>query len=222
MNLCKTPHFISDLDALRLTRYLFLVVAFFICLALSPHTFAAITGTGDCSGIANPQTSDFTCTGDLTIDGASTLTLQGDITLTVNGTLTVTGAGSILKADAANTFVAIVATTLTVDSGAYIDANGLGCPKSQSFNTATDSGCIDNGIPPTSGFGEGGNDPDSTTGGGGGAGYGGTGGAGHNGGAGGDSYGEMALTTLMLGSGGGGGYAQNNGGAGGGAVKLVR
>jgi ribosomal 50S subunit-recycling heat shock protein len=195
-----------------------------ICLAIqfvfySPVSNAAITGTGTCAGIAASHTADFSCTGDVTVDGGSVLTLTGDITLTVNGALTVTGTGSTIIADAANTYTSIIATTLTVDTGAFISANGYGCGSTASFNTGTNSGCINNGTATYTGFGEGGDDT-SGYGGGGGGGYGGVGGNGR-GGAGGKDYGTPDLAVIMLGSGGGKNVAYNtNGGAGGGAMLL--
>ncbi|MFQ5470054.1 MAG: Calx-beta domain-containing protein [Gammaproteobacteria bacterium] len=166
---------------------------------------------------------DYSCTGDVTIDGGSVLTLTGDITFTVNGTLTVTGAGSKIAANAANTYVSIIATDVVVDSNALIDANGFGCGSTTSFNTGTNSGCINNGTANYVGFGEGADDT-ASLGGGGGAGYAGAGGRGatnSGGGVGGNRYGSADLAVMMLGSGGGKNVAGNKaGGAGGGAILL--
>jgi len=131
-------------------------------------------------------------------------------TLTVNGTL---------QLDATNTFSDVVVTTLTVGSSGVIDANGFGCTNSLSFNTATNSGCTNKGTGATAGYGEGGNDPGSS-GGGGGGGYGGAGGAGNSGGVGGNTYGDIDMTHMMLGSGGGRSAYANDGGTGGGAMRI--
>jgi hypothetical protein len=181
-----------------------------------------------CSSISVPSTltQDTTCTGDLTFSSGM-LTLQGDITLTVTGNLSVTGTAAIV-ANPTNTFVGIVASNLTLGSGALIDANGTGCGASLSFNVTTGSGCVNKGSGATAGFGEGGDIDDAT--GAGGAGFGGAGGAGtpisasRPGGAGGNTYGLPDLSTgIMLGSGGGNGTRTSTilGGAGGGAIKLV-
>ena len=205
---------------------LFLVL--FLASALStPTAHAAITGTGDCVGIAATHTANYTCTGGVTVDAGSVLTLTGDITLTV-GTLTVSGAGSSVVANATNTFTSIVAGTLTVGAGAFIDANGFGCPENAGFNITTGNGCAV--IDPTNGPGYG-RRSTSTNRGAGGGGHGNNGaiGGGGGAGAGGSAYGTVVFTVPWMGSGGGNGYSSTtpatgfagSGGEGAGAIKLT-
>ncbi|HET6465342.1 MAG TPA: hypothetical protein VFH55_07015, partial [Nitrospiria bacterium] len=86
--------------------------------------------------------------------GGANLTLSGDVTLTVNGTMTVAGAGSIVRAAPATTFVSIVATTMQVDLGNYVDASATGCGTSMSYVTTPTPGCLDKGTPgPFANFG---------------------------------------------------------------------
>ncbi|MBI3811724.1 MAG: hypothetical protein HY283_05915, partial [Nitrospirae bacterium] len=169
------------------------------------------------------------------------LTLSGDITLTVNGTLIVTGTGSsMIQAVPATTFATIVATTMQVDAGNFVDASYKGCGSSMSYNWVA-TGCVDKGTPgPFANYGEGGDSGTFSCGGGctggyggGGGGYGGAGGNGSGTvpGLGGYAYGSVDMnppaTQIMMGSGGGNGLGVNggnHGGAGGvgaGAMKLT-
>ncbi|HSG06302.1 MAG TPA: hypothetical protein VLB09_07885, partial [Nitrospiria bacterium] len=71
-----------------------------VLLSFSPSQ-AAVSGTGNCAApanpLSNPLVADYTCTGNLSINGGTVLVLQGDITLTVNGTLALTGSGSEIE-----------------------------------------------------------------------------------------------------------------------------
>ncbi|MDD5558597.1 hypothetical protein [Candidatus Methylomirabilis sp.] len=123
----------------------------------------------------------------LNIAGGSTIIWEAgtytykDVLITENSTLIFNGA------------VTLNATTLTIDPGSAISADGRGYPAGQGPGA---------GVTGQAGSG--------------GAGYGGTGGDGYKA-AGGTIYGS-ATTPEELGSGGGGG---SNGGAGGGAIKLA-
>ncbi|HSG06412.1 MAG TPA: hypothetical protein VLB09_08440, partial [Nitrospiria bacterium] len=61
----------------------FFLIASFSGFVGLPSASAAISGTGDCAALSNPlnnpQTVDYTCTGNLTINSGSVQTLLGDV-----------------------------------------------------------------------------------------------------------------------------------------------
>ncbi|MBI3596887.1 MAG: fibronectin type III domain-containing protein [Nitrospirae bacterium] len=197
-------------------------------LSVNTLTMQAVGNSGNATRDQGNVTviGDITVSVGITVGAGVTLGMTGDHvlttpTLTVNGTLALTAAGTTVS----QPYSRVVVTTLTVNAGGVIQANGTGCPASQSYD-ASIPGCADEGSGATAGFGEG-SDVSANSRGGGGGGYGGAGGKGYPtttsaGGAGGDVYGSVDLTTIQLGSGGG-----NNtvgvgvaGGAGGGAMRL--
>ncbi|MDO8661655.1 MAG: Ig-like domain-containing protein, partial [Candidatus Omnitrophota bacterium] len=119
----------------------------------------------------------------------------GNLTISNNAILTLQSSGA--------NGVIINATSVTVDLGASISADGQGYAGGAAGASGTGTGA---------GVG-------SATGGGGGGGYGGAGASGTSGGAGGTTYGSSTAPS-NIGSGGGGGAAAA-GGAGGGAIKLA-
>jgi hypothetical protein len=203
-----------------------------LVLLLNIPVSASVTGTGTCTGIPGILTTNFTCNGDVFIDGGSILVIgnnTADVALDVgSGTVCVgasgsapcnalTGSGTIVV-DPSAIYGGILAANLIVASGSVIRANGSGCGPSLSFDTTTGSGCVDK-VPTASigvvvGFGEGSN---SSTGAGGG-GHGGAGGSGLR--PGGYAYGS-STTPAEMGSGGGSSTTGSPvGGSGGGGIYI--